>query len=83
MLLGVSDNAIRLEPAFADSQEVRELIEGAGPFIPLAQTAQTKDEEEASGRAAVDCTVGRRGVACANGVSACGVAASRRHRPES
>ena len=54
MLLGVSDNAIRLEPAFPDRAAVHDLIVGAGPFVPLARTAQTEDEEKESGRAAVD-----------------------------
>ena len=53
MLLGVSDNAIRLEPAFDDRDAVRRFVEDAGPFIPLARTAQTEDEEKESGRAAV------------------------------
>lgn len=54
MLLGVSDSAIRLEPAFADRAAVRALVERAGPFVPLARTAQTEAEEKESGRAAVD-----------------------------
>lgn len=53
MLPGVSHRAIRLEPAFEDRSSVRALVEIAGPYIPLARTAQTEAEQEASGRPAV------------------------------
>lgn len=53
MLLGVSDSAIRIEPAFENRAAVRSIVENAGPYIPLARTAQTEAEQEASGRAAV------------------------------
>ncbi|MEM7143273.1 MAG: hypothetical protein AAF548_19810 [Actinomycetota bacterium] len=53
MLLGVSNNAIRLEPAFTDRDAVRTLVEGAGPYVALARTAKTEDEEAETGRAAV------------------------------
>jgi hypothetical protein len=45
--------AIRLEPAFDDPTAIRALIERAGPFEPLAKTAQTNEERETSGAPAV------------------------------
>jgi len=46
-------NVIRVQPVFDDVDAVRALVEGAGPFVPLALAAQTKEEQERSGRVAV------------------------------
>jgi len=46
-------NVIRVQPVFDDVDAIRTLVEGAGPFVPLALAAQTKEEQERSGRVAV------------------------------
>lgn len=45
----VESTVIRLQPVFDDPDEVRSLVEGAGPFATLALAAQTKEEQVRSG----------------------------------
>lgn len=40
---------VRVEPAYADPQAVREVIEAAGPFWPLARYAANEAERDAAG----------------------------------
>lgn len=49
----VESEVIRLQPAFADPDRVRSLAQEAGPFKSLALTAQTKEEQERSGKVRV------------------------------
>ena len=44
---------IRLQPVFDDPGRVRSLVQEAGPFTSLALAAQTKEEQERSGKARV------------------------------
>ncbi len=49
----VESEVIRLQPVFDDPGRVRSLVEAAGPFTSLALTAQTKEEQERSGKVRV------------------------------
>lgn len=40
---------IRLQPAFDDPEAVRSIVEGAGPYVPLALTAQSEQERIRTG----------------------------------